>query len=76
MTAALVLILVLALGLRFYGLNWDRGQAFTPHPDERAILMKVGDLSFPGLGEPDSAARRHFVVSQSEDTRGQCPAAL
>ena len=51
MTAALVLILVLALGLRFYGLNWDRGQAFTPHPDERAILMKVGDLSLPGLGD-------------------------
>lgn len=51
MTAALVLTLVLALGLRFYGLNWDRGQAFTPHPDERAILMKVGDLSLPGLGD-------------------------
>ena len=51
MTGALVLTLVLALGLRFYGLNWDEGQSFTPHPDERAILMKVGDLSFPGPGE-------------------------
>ncbi len=51
MTAALVLTLVLAVCLRFYGLNWDRGQAFTPHPDERAILMKVGELSLPTLGD-------------------------
>ena len=51
MTAALELTLVLAVCLRFYGLNWDRGQAFTPHPDERAILMKVGELSLPTLGD-------------------------
>ena len=51
MIGALVLTLMLALGLRFYGLNWDEGQSFSPHPDERAILMKVGDLSFPGPGE-------------------------
>ena len=49
--AALAVTLGLALGLRFYGLDWDRGQSFTPHPDERAILMKVGEMSVPSLGE-------------------------
>ena len=43
------LILLLALGLRFYGLDWDRGFPYTPHPDERAILAKIGELSFPSL---------------------------
>ena len=47
----LLIVVALALFLRMYGLNWDEGQSFTPHPDERAILMKVGDLSFPGPGE-------------------------
>jgi YYY domain-containing protein len=52
--AALAITLGLALGLRFYGLDWDRGHSFTPHPDERAILMKVGELSAPSIGELDS----------------------
>ena len=42
---AVTLIFLLAGFLRFYGLNWDEGFNYTPHPDERAILMKVMDLS-------------------------------
>lgn len=38
-------ILGLALFLRLYGIDWDQGALY--HPDERAILMKVNDLSFP-----------------------------
>ena len=48
--AALLAILVLALGLRFYGLSWDQGFSYTPHPDERAILAKVAEISPPALG--------------------------
>ena len=48
---ALAVTIGLGVGLRFYGIDWDRGHAFTPHPDERAILMKVGDLAPPSLGE-------------------------
>ena len=47
---ALLAILVLALGLRLYGLSWDQGYSYTPHPDERAILAKVAEISPPALG--------------------------
>ena len=50
-SAALVLLVVVALGLRLYGLDWDEGYDWTPHPDERAILMKVHEISPPNLGE-------------------------
>ena len=36
----LLLILVVALGLRLNGINWDQGFAF--HPDERDIYMRSG----------------------------------
>ena len=39
--AALPLLLVLALAMRLYGIDWDRGFLF--HPDERAILMNTND---------------------------------
>jgi YYY domain-containing protein len=42
---ALALILLLALALRIYGINWDQGGLF--HPDERAFLSQVYDLQFP-----------------------------
>ena len=42
---ALALILLLAIGLRLYGINWDQGGLF--HPDERAFLAQVNDLEFP-----------------------------
>ena len=47
----LIAILALALGLRFYGLDWDAGFSYTPHPDERAILDRVLGISPPELGE-------------------------
>ena len=42
---ALLLILALALFLRLYGLEWDRGFLF--HPDERQLLVVTDSLSFP-----------------------------
>tara|TARA_B100001013_G_C24622549_1_gene447807 strand:+ start:196 stop:4752 length:4557 start_codon:yes stop_codon:yes gene_type:complete len=42
---ALLAIIALALSLRLYGINWDNGIAYTPHPDERAILFKVAEIS-------------------------------
>ena len=47
----LIVILALALALRFYALAWDDGFGFTPHPDERAILDRVIGISPPSLGE-------------------------
>ena len=47
----LIAVLVVALALRFYGLAWDAGFSYTPHPDERAILDRVLGVSPPGLGE-------------------------
>ena len=44
-----MVVLVSALALRLYGLNWDDGYAWTPHPDERAILSKIAELSVPPL---------------------------
>ena len=42
-------IVFVALGLRLYGIDWDQGHLF--HPDERAILMRVGELRFPPLND-------------------------
>ena len=39
--------MVLALALRFYGIDWDHGFLF--HPDERAILMNTNDLALPSI---------------------------
>ncbi|MFN3975036.1 MAG: DUF2298 domain-containing protein, partial [Dehalococcoidia bacterium] len=39
---AVALLLLVALSLRLYGVNWDGGGLF--HPDERAILWCVNDL--------------------------------
>ena len=38
-------LLAVAMSLRLYGLNWDRGLFF--HPDERQILMVVERLAWP-----------------------------
>ena len=48
---ALAVTLAIALFLRLYGVEWDSGYPFTPHPDERAILMRVGELALPSPGE-------------------------
>ncbi|MCX6023840.1 MAG: glycosyltransferase family 39 protein, partial [Chloroflexi bacterium] len=44
-TLALALVLAAAAALRLVGLDWDGGSLF--HPDERAILLKVGELALP-----------------------------
>jgi YYY domain-containing protein len=40
-----VLLAVVTVGVRIYGIDWDQGSLF--HPDERAIYMKVWELAFP-----------------------------
>ncbi len=47
LAVALAVSLGLGVSLRFYGLDWDAGYGYTPHPDERAILGKVGELGLP-----------------------------
>ena len=37
--------------MRLYGIHWDEGFPYTPHPDERAILMKTQDMHFPKLDQ-------------------------
>jgi YYY domain-containing protein len=52
--ALLAVVLAVALGLRLYGLNWDQGFGWTPHPDERFILSKVDEIRPPPIGELDT----------------------
>lgn len=40
----LIIIILLAVAFRFYGLNWDQGQHF--HPDERMITMVADKISW------------------------------
>ncbi|MBI4084475.1 MAG: glycosyltransferase family 39 protein, partial [Candidatus Levybacteria bacterium] len=57
-------ILLLALSLRLFGINWDQG--FHLHPDERAIILSILNLQFPGsLAEffsPASSWNPHFFA--------------
>ena len=50
-TFLFVLIATLSIFSRFYGIFWDQGFPYTPHPDERAILMKVAELKIPQITE-------------------------
>tara|TARA_B100001750_G_scaffold247813_1_gene275006 strand:+ start:22129 stop:26523 length:4395 start_codon:yes stop_codon:yes gene_type:complete len=43
--AVLLVIVVSAVGLRLYGLGWDSGYPYSPHPDERAMLYAVERIS-------------------------------
>ena len=47
--AAIAAVLLVAAALRLYGLDWDQGYCYTPHPDERAILSRVAELSLPSV---------------------------
>ncbi|OGK13083.1 hypothetical protein A2859_01220 [Candidatus Roizmanbacteria bacterium RIFCSPHIGHO2_01_FULL_37_16b] len=47
----LVLIILLALFLRVYGVNWDQG--FHLHPDERMLIMVTDRLKFFNQLNPD-----------------------
>ena len=46
----LVVILVVALSLRLYGINWHEGYGHSPHPDERNIVSLIEGLEFPHAG--------------------------
>ncbi len=37
------------MALRLYGINWDQGGLF--HPDERAVMFRVNDMSWPPLSD-------------------------
>ena len=50
-TLLVLVVIGIALVTRFYGLDWDRGFPYTPHPDERAILAKIDEISPPALGD-------------------------
>ena len=51
--AALVLTLTVAFALRLYGIDWDEGYGYSPHPDERFLISLVDSLAFPSLGNID-----------------------
>ena len=61
---ALILILLVAAVLRFYGLAWDSGYLF--HPDERKILLVAWDLRLPAsfheFLSPDSPLNPKFFA--------------
>lgn len=52
--AALVAVLIVALVLRLYGINWDEGYGYSPHPDERNVVSLVEGLKFPTPGDFDT----------------------
>ena len=47
---ALAVILVVALALRLYGIGWDEGYGYSPHPDERNVISLIEGIKFPTLG--------------------------
>ncbi|MEC9278532.1 MAG: glycosyltransferase family 39 protein, partial [Chloroflexota bacterium] len=49
--SALIVIVLIAAFFRFSGLHWDEGFPYTPHPDERAILMKSREIEMPPLSK-------------------------
>ena len=51
-TLALIVILVFALGLRLYGVNWDDGSPHSLHPDERSVVWTAQQLSLDSLKSP------------------------
>lgn len=60
----LALILLLAISVRLFGINWDQG--YHLHPDERAIIMYSVGLNFPSSIEeflsPASPWNPHFFA--------------
>ncbi|MDP3982952.1 MAG: hypothetical protein Q8Q65_02655, partial [bacterium] len=53
----LIVILLLAVVLRLYGLDWDQGQHL--HPDERFLTMVINNTEFP------NSLVEYFVVGKS-----------
>lgn len=55
----LILILLLAFGLRIYGLNWDQNQHL--HPDERFLTMVAGAMQWPDKLNPHDIGFNFYV---------------
>ena len=51
---SLIGLVIIAGSLRFGSLDWDNGFDYTPHPDERALIMKNDEISFPELSNISS----------------------
>ena len=64
---ALVFIVILALGLRLHGLNWDSGYGF--HPDERDIYMRAGCM-YEALTDEPGYSTCGYLNEQSETVPG------
>ena len=64
---ALFLIVLLALGLRLHGLNWDSGYGF--HPDERDIYMRAGCM-YEALTNDPGYATCGYLNAQPETVPG------
>ena len=63
----LLLILVVAAGLRLNGVNWDQGFAF--HPDERDIYMRSGCM-YDLLADAPNALRCGYVLGEPDAEPG------
>ena len=63
----LALILLVALGLRLHGVNWDDGNLF--HPDERDIYMRAGCM-YDVLTEKAGYGRCGYVQQYPETVGG------
>ena len=63
----LVIILVVGLGFRLYGIDWDSGHGF--HPDERDIYMRSGCM-YDLLTEAPGHAECGYVRDQPEAEPG------
>jgi len=63
----LLLILVVALGLRLNGINWDQGFAF--HPDERDIYMRSGCM-YDLLTDAPNASQCGYVLGEPDAQPG------
>ena len=61
----LLIILVVAAGLRLYGLDWDEGQH--SHPDERWIAMVAPSIRWPQQAR-DLLDPRHSTLNPLWDT--------
>ena len=63
----LPLILLVSLGLRLHGVNWDDGNLF--HPDERDIYMRAGCM-YDVLTEKAGYGRCGYVQQYPETVGG------
>ncbi len=62
----LILLLVLGVGLRLYGINWDDSHHL--HPDERQMTMVVSRLGMPPLRQWLSFFAPPFLTTPSEES--------